>query len=93
MAKLKKETQEKLRTRARAAMPQAYEKFGEVAERLADAMAATFVHYQCPEYLRQRIAELHKGLMSEFNCDVEDDIRLRFALGAAKAAEAKRPAD
>lgn len=68
------------------------EQFTQVAERLAVALADTVDHNDCPEYLRQRIAELHSGLMSEFVCDVSDDIRLRFALGARKAAEGHRPA-
>jgi hypothetical protein len=71
----------------------AAEDFVAVSERLATALADTVDHGDCPPWLQQRIAELHSGLMSEFVCDVGDDIRLRFALGAQKASEGHRPAD
>ena len=76
-----------------SAETQAAPTFKAVAEKLATAMADTIDHPDCCEYLRMRLAEVHSGLMSEFVCDVSDDIRLRFALGAQKAAENNRPAD
>lgn len=66
--------------------------FGEVADRLASALADTVDHPDCPEYLRDRIEKLHNGVVTEFNCEVSHDIRMRFADAAVYAAEAGRPA-
>lgn len=71
----------------------AKENFGAVADRLAAALADTVDHPDCPEYLSARIAELHNGLVTEFNCEVSHDIRMRFADACVYAAEGKRPAD
>lgn len=70
----------------------ASEPIDELCENLAVALAAVLEHPSCCEYLRERICALHDGLMSEFACDVADDIRLRFADAAVKACENGRPA-
>jgi hypothetical protein len=77
------------RSRAHAAAKQ---KFGDVADRLADALADVIDHPDCPEYLQMRIAELHNGVVSEFNCEVSHDVRMRFADACVYAAESRRPA-
>lgn len=66
--------------------------FAELAENLAHALANIIECPQCPEYLRVKIEELHKGLAQEFDCELAHDIRLRFALAARYAANGQRPA-
>src|SRR5262245_42389391 len=76
-----------VRLQRRKAYAAAEENFGDLADKLAVAMANVLDHGDCPEFLAQRIAELHNSVVNEFNCETSHDVRVRFADACVYAAE------
>lgn len=71
--------------------PQNRELFAVVAHRLAEALADVFDNEECPPFLRARIEEFHRAVVSEFNVEIGGDIRLRFGIAARLSQMGGRP--